>query len=85
MRSVGTFEAKNHLSELLDCVERGEEIEITRRGKPVARLVGPPAQRDPAEVRAAVQRLHELRTQLRRDSVTFTVDEILSLRDEGRR
>lgn len=85
MRSVGTFEAKNKLSELLDAVERGEEIEITRRGKPVARLVGTSAQRDPAEVRAALQRLTELRAQLRADGVTFTTEEILSLRDEGRR
>jgi prevent-host-death family protein len=39
MRKVGVFEAKTHLSALLDAVERGEEIIITRRGKPVGRLV----------------------------------------------
>ena len=39
MRSVGTFEAKTHLSALLEQVERGEEITITRHGKAVARLV----------------------------------------------
>jgi prevent-host-death family protein len=39
MRSVGTFEAKTHLSALLEQVERGEEIVITRHGKAVARLV----------------------------------------------
>ena len=38
-REVGAFEAKNSLSALLDQVERGEEITITKRGKPVARLV----------------------------------------------
>jgi prevent-host-death family protein len=37
---VGTFEAKTKLSELLDRVERGEDVVITRRGKEVARLVG---------------------------------------------
>jgi prevent-host-death family protein len=42
MREVGTFEAKNKLSELLDQVEHGAEIVITRRGKAVAKLV--PAQ-----------------------------------------
>ena len=36
---VGAFEAKNKLSELLDQVEHGEVIVITRHGTPVARLV----------------------------------------------
>ncbi|MCC2665613.1 MAG: hypothetical protein K0S35_3535 [Geminicoccaceae bacterium] len=39
MKTVGTFEAKTHLSSLLEQVERGEEITITRHGKAVARLV----------------------------------------------
>jgi prevent-host-death family protein len=39
MRTVGTFEAKTHLSALLEEVERGKEITITRHGRPVARLV----------------------------------------------
>jgi prevent-host-death family protein len=44
------FDAKNRLSALLDRVERGEEIVITRRGKPVARLVpaGPGFDREKA-------------------------------------
>ena len=39
MDSVGAFDAKTHLSELLERVARGEEITITRRGRPIARLV----------------------------------------------
>lgn len=39
MREVGAFEAKNTLAALLDQVEHGDEVIITRRGKPVARLV----------------------------------------------
>jgi prevent-host-death family protein len=39
MRTIGTFDAKTHLSALLDEVERGEEILITKHGKAVARLV----------------------------------------------
>jgi prevent-host-death family protein len=39
MKTVGTFEAKTHLSALLERVERGEEITITRHGRAVARLV----------------------------------------------
>ncbi|HKE26428.1 MAG TPA: type II toxin-antitoxin system prevent-host-death family antitoxin [Bryobacteraceae bacterium] len=39
MREIGAFEAKNKLAALLDQVEKGEEIVITRHGRPVARLV----------------------------------------------
>ncbi len=39
MESVGLFEAKTHLSELIARAERGEEVIITRHNKPVARLV----------------------------------------------
>jgi prevent-host-death family protein len=39
MREIGSFEAKNKLSALLDQVEHGAEIVITRRGKAIARLV----------------------------------------------
>ena len=39
MNEIGLFEAKNKLSELVDRAERGEEVTITRRGKPVAKLV----------------------------------------------
>ena len=50
MREVGAFEAKNRLGALLDRVEQGEEIVITRRGKPVAKLVpaGPDFDREKA-------------------------------------
>jgi len=39
MTIVGSFEAKTKLAELLDRVESGETVTITRRGKPVAKLV----------------------------------------------
>ena len=39
MKHVGIFDAKTHLSSLVDEVEKGGEIVITRHGKPVARLV----------------------------------------------
>jgi prevent-host-death family protein len=39
MREVGAFEAKNKLGTLLDWVESGEEVIITRRGKAIARLI----------------------------------------------
>ncbi len=39
MITVGAFEAKTKLSALLDQVESGEEVQITRHGKPIARIV----------------------------------------------
>ena len=44
MKSVGADEAKTHLPQLLDRVARGEEIQITRNGRAVARLVPEPAE-----------------------------------------
>lgn len=38
MHTVSVAEAKAHLSELLNQVEAGEEVVITRRGRPVARI-----------------------------------------------
>jgi len=45
MTSVGTFEAKTHLTRLLGRVARGEKIVITNRGQPVAMLVPPEPER----------------------------------------
>ena len=54
MRTIGAFEAKNRLSELLQAVENGDEVTITRHGRPVARLV-PVDQSDRAKVREAIE------------------------------
>jgi len=61
MREVGAFEAKNTLSALLDEVERGEEVTITRHGREVARLVPPRGvvRRDAA--RDAASRIRQMR------------------------
>ena len=45
MQEIGAYEAKTHLSELLDRAAAGESITITRHGVPVAVLVPPPAAR----------------------------------------
>ncbi len=57
MHTVGVFEAKNSLTALLDEVEEGHEILITRRGKPVARLVPAETGFDRAKARRAADGL----------------------------
>ncbi|MCC7272574.1 MAG: type II toxin-antitoxin system prevent-host-death family antitoxin [Alphaproteobacteria bacterium] len=57
MRSIGAFEAKNRLAALLDEVERGDEIVITRHGRPVARLVPAARRPDPDRALRAVERI----------------------------
>jgi prevent-host-death family protein len=53
MREIGAFEAKNKLGQLLDRVEAGEEITITRRGRVVARLMPPRPSVDREQARSA--------------------------------
>ena len=60
MRSVGAFEAKTHLAALLNAVAAGEQITITRHGRPVARLV-PPEDTAPPDVARTIARRAERR------------------------
>lgn len=76
MIKIGTFEAKTHLSSLLEKVSRGEEVVITKRGKAVARLV-------PTEQADQSATINELLT-LRKE-VTLHGADWKELRDEGRR
>ena len=82
--SIGAYDAKTRLSELLDRVERGEQIVITRHGKPIARLI-PEGGYDRAAALAAVEELTRFREELAARGVRFTTKEILAMRDEGRR
>lgn len=60
MNAIGAFEAKNTLGSLLDRVERGEEITITRHGKPVARLVAYTGAVDRSAARKAVEEIRAM-------------------------
>ena len=60
MSSVGTFEAKTHLTQLLGRVAKGERIVITNRGKAVAVLV-PPEPETAADVRDVIDELKAIR------------------------
>lgn len=82
MREVGTLEARNSLSSLLELVEKGEEVTITRHGKPVARLVPVPSSRDVERARAAVEAIRELRKSVRPDPDGLTIRDYIEM---GRR
>jgi prevent-host-death family protein len=82
MREVGAFEAKNKLGQLLDLVERGEEVTITRHGKEVARLVPVKPNLNREEARAAVRRIRERAEQ--RKLGQFDWSEWKAFRDQGR-
>jgi len=60
MKKIGAFEAKNRLSELLDAAENGEEVVITKHGRPVAKLV-PVESFDRERARAAAEWLKDFR------------------------
>ena len=62
MRKIGAFEAKTNLSALLDAVAQGETITITKRGRPVARLV-PPEAPDHDRAAEAARNIRKLREQ----------------------
>jgi prevent-host-death family protein len=80
MTTIGFYEARTHLSDLLDQVGRGKRILITRHGKPAALLLPPPAV-DKKDVRQVIEQMKALRR-------GQTLGEELSIRDlieEGRR
>jgi prevent-host-death family protein len=64
MITVGAFEAKTNLSALLDKVEAGEEVQITRHGKPVAKLIATANQpaRSAADLLARINRIADKHT-----------------------
>ena len=80
MREIQASEAKAHLPRLLDEVERGETIVITRHGRPIARIV-PEADRRQVEAEAAIARIQARRAHTGR----VTLGELLAARHEGHR
>jgi prevent-host-death family protein len=74
---VGAYEAKTNLSRLLERVERGERITLTRHGRPVAMLVPVEEKRPPEDV---VRELREFRRERRLGDVR-----VREMVEEGRR
>ena len=58
---VGAFEAKTKLAELLDKVEAGESVTITRRGKPVAQMIAVKSDDESDRMRALVEEIKRTR------------------------
>lgn len=82
MQEIGAFEAKNKLAALLDRVEKGEEIVITRHGRAVARLVPNRGGIDRSQARDAAARIQARAQTLK--VVGFDWDGLKADRDEGR-
>ncbi len=81
MLEIGAFEAKNTLGALLDRVQGGEEIIITRHGKPVARLVPNMGAIDRTQGHAAAKRIRARSVQVKS---AFDWTELKHDRDAGR-
>lgn len=79
MVNVGAFDAKTHLPALLKRVVKGETVQITRRGVPVAKLVPVGSQKtgNPKEAAASIRKL--------RSQIRLGKHSIKELIDEGRR
>ena len=79
MREIQASEAETHLPQLLDEVEWGETLIVTRHGRAIARIV-PEVDRRQEGIDRALESIRQLRQRTGRVSV----EEILSARDEGR-
>lgn len=79
MATIGSFEAKTKFSALLERVEQGEQILITRRGRPVARLM-PVATARKEKASVAMERLRKLRKGTTLGGLSWK-----ELRDDGRK
>ena len=79
---ISTFqasEAKTHFLRILDRVERGETVMISRHGKPIARIV-PEVKNSGEDLVRAIAEMKTLRQKIGR----MSLEEIFSARDEGR-
>jgi prevent-host-death family protein len=80
IRHIQASEAKSHLLQLLDDVERGATLIITRHGRPIARII-PETDRRQEETDRALASISELRKR----TSSITIDELISAREEGRK
>jgi prevent-host-death family protein len=81
VKTIGAFDAKTHLSDLLQKVARGESFLITKRGKPVAALspVNAGTRHGPKDL------ITDFRKRFARSLQSFMIEEINDLKEAGRR
>jgi prevent-host-death family protein len=80
-QQIGAFEAKTHFSRILDKAENGEDFIITKRGKPVAKII--PFEKEPEMTRSeAIEKLKEMRKLYRGKPGSFNIRSAI---EEGRR
>jgi prevent-host-death family protein len=80
-QQIGAFEAKTHFSQILDKVEHGGDFVITKRGKPVAKII--PFQKEPEMTRQeAFEKIKELRKNYRGEPGSFNIREAI---EDGRK
>jgi prevent-host-death family protein len=79
MQTIGAFEAKTHFSALLERVEQGEHVIITKHGHPVAKLV-PTGGSDHEQSKKAIERIKAFNKKHTLGKLDWK-----ALRDEGRR
>lgn len=88
MATIGAFEAKTHLSQLLERVEAGEQFTITRHGRPVAKLMPVTVAEDGEQARArrlaAIEALRKLSAGVRLNPPGKKKLTIRQLIEEGR-
>ena len=79
METVGAYEAKTHLSKLLERVIKGERITITKHGVPIA-VLQPPESLRKAEPKRVISELHKFRSKNRLNGLSLR-----NMIEEGRR
>jgi len=80
-QQIGTFEAKTHFSQIIEKVEHGGDFVITKRGKPVAKII--PFQQEPEMTRQeAFEKMKELRKNYRGEPGSFNIREAI---EDGRK
>ncbi len=80
VQTIQASEAKTHFLRILDRVERGETVVISRHGRAIARIT-PEPEIDAERVTRAIEGMKALRKKIGR----LSLEEILSARDEGRK
>lgn len=80
MQSIGAFQAKTHFSALLEQVEKGESVLITKHGHPVAELIPCRYKKDQEKVKQTIQHLKSFAKKHTLGGIDWK-----TLRDEGRR